>query len=77
VLELQFPNDSPKRWTYHYDEFEQIDYILVSAPLKQRFLGAGVERRGISDLNQLTAASGILDVETEHVVGPRSRIHPL
>jgi endonuclease/exonuclease/phosphatase family metal-dependent hydrolase len=66
VLELQFPNDSPKRWTYHYEEFEQIDYILVSTPLKQRFLQAGVERRGIYDLNTLTAANGAVDVETEY-----------
>ena len=27
---------------------------------------AGVERRGIYDLNQLTAANSALDVETEH-----------
>lgn len=66
VLELQYPSDSAKRWTYHYDDFEQIDYILVSTPLKQRFLQAGVERRGIYDLNTLTAASGVVDVETEY-----------
>jgi endonuclease/exonuclease/phosphatase family metal-dependent hydrolase len=66
VLDLQFPNDSPRRWTYHYNDFEQIDYILVSTPLKQRFLEAGVERRGIYELNTLTTASGVVDIETEY-----------
>jgi endonuclease/exonuclease/phosphatase family metal-dependent hydrolase len=59
VLELQFPGDPPRHWTYHYDDFEQIDYILVSTPLKQRFLGAGVERRAstISTRSPRQAAS--------------------
>ena len=34
VLALQFPNQPKKRWTYHYNDFEQIDYVLVSKPLK-------------------------------------------
>lgn len=51
VLELQFPN-SADRWTYHYTQNEQIDYILISEPLMQEFTGAGVIRRGIANVNQ-------------------------
>lgn len=66
VLELQFPGDESARWTYHYNDFEQIDYILVSKPLKDQFVKAGVERRGIHDLNTLTVNSGgKVAVETE------------
>src|SRR5262249_8822362 len=56
VLSLQFP-DAKLRWTYYYDKMEQIDYILVSEPLKQRFQSAGVERRGIVDLKKITSAT--------------------
>jgi endonuclease/exonuclease/phosphatase family metal-dependent hydrolase len=35
------------RWTYHYNKNEQIDYVLVSLPLKNVLTGAGVFRRGI------------------------------
>jgi len=67
VLELQFPNDPMKRWTYHYDKFEQIDFILVSKPLKDRFSQAGVERRGIHNLKKLTTESGrLVDVEQQY-----------
>ena len=38
------------RWTYHYNNNEQIDYILVSDPLKDALTGAGVFRRGIYDV---------------------------
>ena len=54
VLKLEFNNDMSKRWTYHYKTFEQIDYILVSKPLKDLFIKAGVERQGIFDLEKLT-----------------------
>jgi endonuclease/exonuclease/phosphatase family metal-dependent hydrolase len=53
VLALQFP-DAKDRWTYHYKKQEQIDYLLVSDPLKDRFVQAGVERRGIFDLAAIT-----------------------
>lgn len=66
VLEKQFPNDPLKRWTYHYNQFEQIDFILVSKPLIDRFIKAGIERRGIYKLKTLTAGSnGLVDDETE------------
>lgn len=67
VLELQLPNDPARRWTYLYDAFEQIDYLLVSRPLRDRMKEAGVVRRGIYDLEALTtAASGAVDVEKEY-----------
>jgi endonuclease/exonuclease/phosphatase family metal-dependent hydrolase len=67
VLALQFPNHPQKRWTYHYDGFNQIDYLLVSNPLKEHFLRAGVERRGIYNLKKLTTASnGAVDLEQEY-----------
>ncbi|MEL7483954.1 MAG: endonuclease/exonuclease/phosphatase family protein [Planctomycetota bacterium] len=65
VLELQFPNDPGKRWTYHYRSFEQIDYLLVSTPLKERLKQAGVERRGIAKLEELTMASTKVPTEKE------------
>lgn len=58
VLELQFGNDISKRWTYHYNAFEQIDYILVSKALKDVFVDAGVERRGLYNLKKRTTDSG-------------------
>jgi endonuclease/exonuclease/phosphatase family metal-dependent hydrolase len=67
VLELRYPDNSSKRWTYHYDQFEQIDFILVSEPLKQRILNAGVWRRGIYNLKKMTSASnGQVDIEDEY-----------
>ncbi len=54
VLARQFSNPQD-RWTYHYrNEFNQIDYILASTALMDRFRNAGVERRGIADLDRLT-----------------------
>jgi endonuclease/exonuclease/phosphatase family metal-dependent hydrolase len=67
VLELQLPSDAARRWTYHYDAFEQIDFLLVSRPLKDRLVGAGVVRRGIYDLEVLTtAAGGTIDIEKQY-----------
>jgi len=67
VLGLQFKDDPVQRWTYHYDKFEQIDFILVSAPLKDRFRKAGVERRGIYNLKAMTmAANAKVPIEEEY-----------
>ena len=67
VLALQFPDTPAKRWTYHYQQFEQIDYLLVSAPLKPHLRRAGVERRGIYRLKALTTSSGgTVDIENEN-----------
>lgn len=67
VLKLQFGNDFSKRWTYHYrGKFDQIDYVLISKPLKSVFKSAGVERRGIYNLKQLTQSTKReIPVETE------------
>ena len=63
VLQMQFPGNPKHRWTYHFREFEQIDYLLVSKPMQERFLQAGVERRGMYNLNKLTR--NVDDVPTE------------
>jgi endonuclease/exonuclease/phosphatase family metal-dependent hydrolase len=72
VLDLQFPTEPKKRWTYFFSGFTQIDYVLVSRPLKNAFVKAGVERRGIFGLKQKT--EGHVDVDTEEsfdtVTGP-------
>jgi len=58
VLQLQFGNNMNNRWSYHYrGSFDQIDYVLVSKPLKDVFQRAGVERRGMFDLATLTAGA--------------------
>lgn len=71
VLDLQFPNEPRKRWTYCYKkEFNQIDYLLVSKPLKNAIQEAHVERRGIYNLKKLTTDSqgtpNQVPVETEY-----------
>ena len=55
-----------KRWTYHYRSFEQIDYVLVSKPLKDAFVKAGVQRRGIAKLKRLTENDPDVPNETEY-----------
>lgn len=67
VLELQFAGHREKRWTYEYrGKFDQIDHVLVSKPLKEKFKKAGVERRGIYDLKGLTErTNGRIPVEVE------------
>ena len=58
VLALQFPESPKSRWTHHFDSaLSQIDYVLVSEPLKQGLVKAGVERRGIYDLSRITGGS--------------------
>lgn len=68
VLEQQFPNAPMQRWTYHYKKkFEQIDFILVSKPLKNRLSKAGVLRKGMYELKKLTTSSnGVVPVEKEY-----------
>ena len=67
VLELQFGDHPELRWTYEYKKaFDQIDYVLVSKPLKERLKKAGVERRGIFGLHGLTSGTaGRIPTETE------------
>ena len=67
VLELQYGDEMSKRWTYHYRSFEQIDYLLISTKLKEKFVDAGVERRGIYNLKKLTTDSnGTVPVEEQY-----------
>ena len=66
VLELEFGSDMTKRWTYHYRKFEQIDYILVSEPLKKKFVEAGVQRRGMYDLEALTKKDPSVATQKEY-----------
>ncbi|HET7506571.1 MAG TPA: endonuclease/exonuclease/phosphatase family protein [Kofleriaceae bacterium] len=49
ILAVAFP-DPADRWTCHRGCNEQLDYLLVSRPLAERFKAAGIERRGIHDL---------------------------
>ena len=54
ILALAYP-DEADRWTYSHDKRKaQIDYLLVSRPLAEWFKAAGVERRGIYGLSQLS-----------------------
>jgi predicted extracellular nuclease len=53
VLAEKFPN--PKdRWTYHFKKNQQIDYLLVSKPLRDGLQAAGVERRGIWEVEKFS-----------------------
>jgi endonuclease/exonuclease/phosphatase family metal-dependent hydrolase len=54
VLQLKFGNDADKRYTYFFKQKIQIDFILVSKPLKDIFKDAGVERRGMFELDNLS-----------------------
>lgn len=56
VLALQFGADVSRRWTYHFETFDQIDFLLVSRPLRDAFKEAGVIRQGIHGLRALTSA---------------------
>jgi endonuclease/exonuclease/phosphatase family metal-dependent hydrolase len=56
VLALQFPN-AADRWSYHYKKNEQIDYLLVSKPLRDAFVTAGVERRGMFEVDKFSAGA--------------------
>ena len=51
VLALKIANPED-RWTYHYDENQQLDYILISEPLQKACKNAGVELRGIFDVEK-------------------------
>lgn len=47
--------DETERWTYHYrGKNQQIDHMLVSAPLAARLSSVHVERRGIADIAKIT-----------------------
>lgn len=52
VLAKQFA-DPQERWTYK--DKSQLDYLLVSKPLAEAMVAAGVERRGLYQADKLTA----------------------
>lgn len=66
ALALQYQNEPKKRWTYHYTDFEQIDYIMVSKPLKDKFIAAGVLRKGMYNLKNLTSSDVTIENETQY-----------
>ena len=53
VLALKFLQPAD-RWTYFYQKPLQIDYLLVSEPLLGAMKDAGVERRGVFELEKIT-----------------------
>ncbi len=54
VLALQFAN-AADRWTYKYkNKLDQIDFLLVSKPLKDGFVKATIERRGLFGIKAIT-----------------------
>ncbi len=57
VLQLKFGNDIEKTYTYFFKKKLQIDFILVSKPLKDIFKDAGVERRGMFELDNLSGGA--------------------
>lgn len=62
VLALQFP-DAADRWTYQYgSQLNQLDYLLVSKPLKTGFKTAAVERRGIHGIEKLAGVKPFASV---------------
>lgn len=57
ALEVAFPNTPAERWTYHFKKNEQIDYLLISRPLRDALQRAGVERRGIYEVDKFTGGA--------------------
>jgi len=50
-------HDPDDRWTYFYGakkQYNTIDYLFVSEALRKHVVGAGLERRGMFDLEKLT-----------------------
>ncbi len=55
VLALKFGNNTQNRWTYKYgNQLNQIDFLLVSKPLRDGFQNAGIERRGMFGASGVT-----------------------
>jgi endonuclease/exonuclease/phosphatase family metal-dependent hydrolase len=51
VLAESLPNPAD-RWTYHFKKNVQIDYLLVSKPLRDALKTVGIERRGMWKVGQ-------------------------
>lgn len=54
VLQLKFGADMEMRYTYFYKQKLQLDYLLVSKPLKEAFKDAGVERGGMFAISEIS-----------------------
>jgi endonuclease/exonuclease/phosphatase family metal-dependent hydrolase len=54
VLQVKFGNNIDNTYTYFFKKKIQIDYLLVSKPLKDVMADAGVERRGMFDIDTLS-----------------------
>lgn len=64
ILTVKFANASD-RWTYKYrSQLNQIDYLLVSKPLRDGFKAAGIERRGIFGLQGVTPFKSVTSAKT-------------
>lgn len=63
ILDVRFGAAAERRWTHARwppggaFELSQIDFLLVSDPLRAGLKAAGVERRGINDLEILTGGA--------------------
>jgi endonuclease/exonuclease/phosphatase family metal-dependent hydrolase len=71
VLAVQFPAvaDAPKRGTYKFgNKLQQIDYLLVSKPLRDKLTKAGVEQRGIWKIADVNPAVSTFP----EITGPNS-----
>ncbi len=65
VLALQIPQAND-RWTYKYKkELNQIDFLLVSDPLKDGLVKASIERRGLFNLQAITGQNPFASVTSE------------
>jgi endonuclease/exonuclease/phosphatase family metal-dependent hydrolase len=65
VLELKFGSNPQNRWTYKYrSQSNQIDFLLVSKPLKDGFQDAGIERRGMFGVNGVTPFPSVTSKKT-------------
>ena len=62
VIDPSLPSE--ERFTYYYggakkgERLTQLDYIFLSRPLAQAMTAHGIERRGIFDLERITAKEG-------------------
>ena len=64
VLQLKFSNPAD-RWTYKYgSKMNQIDFVLVSKPLKDGFQDAGIERRGMYGVAGITPFPSAISAST-------------
>lgn len=65
VLALKFGPHAQQRWTYNDNaQRHQVDYLLVSKPLKAAWADAGVERRGLFGAAGVTPFPSVTSIAT-------------